>query len=271
MGFFSNLFGGRDKRGGRRELESAGRVGSSVISAAQPYATQYDRGASESFGRNAGEYMQRAQESARGLAEEQGRAAAQQGTRAAEQAARTAGLNKGQAALAGAQRAGDIYSQTYGQGVQTGVQNYMTGTGQIAGQGSEMAGRQLAGAGLKAGIGGTRANVGQQQSQAAMGLIGNLAGAGAMLSDEEAKEAVQPLDLDEALKRIRPVTYKYKGDDEERVGVLAQDVEESPMDAAVVETPEGKALDTAELAPATLALLASLYQRVRALEGRRDG
>lgn len=268
MGFFSNMFGQQDKKRGRHQMESAGKMATGVAAQAKPYGEQYDRAAAASFGENAADYMKKAQESASGLASEQGRMAAQQGTRSAEQAARTAGLNKGQAALSGAQRAGDIYTQAQQGAMQSGIGNYMAGTGQIAGQGAEMAGRQLSAAGLKAGIGGQMQAAGQAQQQGMMGALGGLAGAGAsLLSDEKAKDVKGPFDLEEALGKLRTVKYDYKGaPGEGRIGVLAQDVEQGPMKEAVVETPAGKALDVRELAPATLALVAKLYRRVRELE-----
>jgi hypothetical protein len=244
-----------------------------VAGQAQPYGAQYDAGTAASMGANAGDYMRNAQASARGLAEEQGRTAATQGTRAATQAARTAGLNRGQSALAGAQRAGDIYTQAQQSGLQSGIGNYMAGTGQMAGQGAEMAGRQLNAAQIKSGIGANQQQVGQQQQQSTIGALGQIAGAGAMLlSDEEAKDVRGPLDLEAALGKLRTVSYDYKGaPGERRIGVLAQDIEKGPMKEAVVETPAGKALNATELAPATLALVAKLYRRVQELERQVGG
>ena len=276
-GFFSNLFGQKDKTRGRHQMGEAGAIASGVAGQAQPYGAAYDRGAAASFGADAGDYMRKATESARGLAEEQGRTAATQGTRAATQAARTSGLNRGQAALAGTQRAGDLYTTAQGQGLQSGIGNYMAGTGQIAGQGAEMAGRQLGASQLKAGIGGQQMAGGQAQQQATLGGIGKVAGAGAsLLSDEGQKEDIQPAEsIDELLAKIRPVTYDYKeGSGEppgENLGVIAQDLEDTPLEGAVRETPRGKALDPAQLSGASLALIIKLNDRISELEEKIGG
>jgi hypothetical protein len=266
---FDGMFG--NKPSGDKQQNRAGNTAAAVGAQAAPLGQAYDRGAAASFGANAGDYMRNAQQSASQLADEQARGAATSGTRAATQAARTSGLNKGQAALAGSQRAGDIYGNTQQAAMNTGIGNYMAGTQQIAGQGAEMAGRRLNAAGIQAGIGSQQAQQGAAQQQAMWGAVGNTAGAAAsMLSDERAKDVKGPLDLEAALGKLRTVSYDYKGrPGEGRIGVLAQDVEKGPMKEAVVDTPAGKALDARELAPATLALVAKLYRRVQELEKGR--
>lgn len=288
MGFFSNMFGGEDKKAGRRELRGASQTASGVASQAQPYGAAYDAGTAASMGANAGDYMRKAQESARGLAEEQGRVAATQGTRAATQAARTAGLNKGQAALAGTQRAGDLYTGAQQAGLQSGIGNYMTGTGQMAGQGAEMAGRQLGAAQIRAGIGGQQLQAGQQQGAATLGAMGDVVGAGigllkpkasggvvtkptAILAGEDGPEVILPLTkpntLDAILRKLKP----GEGAPGEQIGLTARNVEQTPLAGAVVETPAGKALDTNQLSASALALIVKLNDKINELEGRVGG
>ena len=265
MGFFSNMFGGKDKKAGRRELRGASQTAAGVASQAQPYGQQYDAGAAASMGTDAADYMRKAQASAG----EQATTAATGATQAATRAARTGGLNKGQAALTGGQQAGDVFRGAQ----QAGVQNYMAGTGQIAGQGAEMAGRQLTAAQIRAGIGAQQLQAGQQQGAATTGALGGLAGAAAgLLSDEAAKENIKPAgDLDTLLAKLKPVSYDYKpgeGAPGEQIGLTAQNVEETPLAGAVVETPRGKALDTNQLSASALALIVKLNDKVNELEAR---
>ena len=257
MGMFGNLFGQRDKRQGRQQMQQAGGIASGVAGEAAPLGRQYDTGAAQSMGANAGEYMRNAAASAG----EQATTAATGATQAATRAARTGGLNKGQAALTGGQQAGDVFRGAQ----QAGVQNYMAGTGQIAGQGAEMAGRQLGAAQIKAGIGGQQMQAGQQQQQGTLGAIGGALG---FLSDENAKENIRPApDLRAMLEKVKPVAFDYKDGEADKVGVIAQDLEKGPLEGAVVDTPEGKVIDGAQLTGANTAMIKSLYDRVRALEG----
>jgi len=110
----------------------------------------YDAATKESMGKNAAEYMQNAQNSAQSGANQAGNAAMLQGTKGALQAARSSGLSKGQAALTSGQQAGDIYSNVYQGGLESGKNQYMQGTQQLAGQGAEMANRGVQQQGLQA-------------------------------------------------------------------------------------------------------------------------
>lgn len=277
MGFFDKAWEGLSGQGakkqGKQAQANALQSADLMEKAARQYGQQYDTGAQASMGANAGEYMQRANQAAQAQAGQAGQAAATQGSRAALQAARTAGVNPGQAALAGAQQAGDIYGRTYQGGLESGRQQYQQGTQQFAQQGAEMAGRQLQSAGLMSGIGSQVYGQGKAQGQATLGALGNIAGAvGGMLSDERAKDVKGGADLDAILAKIDPVRFSYKAEPGvDRVGVTAQDVEASPLKAAVVETPQGKALDTDALAGSNLAMLVALGKRLTALESRLRG
>lgn len=363
MGFFSNigeaLFGTKTKKQGRELAAQAGKstqaVGAEAAKQGQAAGQQaqfYDAAARRSMGRSAAEYMQKGQQAAQAGAEQAGQAAATAGTQAALRAQRSTGLSKGQAALASGQQAGDIYSQTYQQGLERGQDRYQAATGQLAGQGAQMAGRQQGALNTQLGAATGQAGIGAQQQQAAAqqsantwGTIGTIAGA-ALMSDENVKEnieevpadkkgfdyksmldnlskvpTVQPssfsegfskgsqigkgmqekaatvaalasdenckkdikdidpsmLDVDvEALARkIRPVKYNYKegvGSPGEKLGVIAQDLEQTPLESMVKEDENGtKMIDTNELTGANLNLIIQLARKVATLEDQLKG
>lgn len=208
MGFFSNigeaLFGTKTKKQGRelaaaagKQTEAVGQAAASQGAAAGKQAQFYDAAAKSSMGRNAAEYMQKGQAAASAGAEQAGQAAATAGTQAALRAQRSSGLSKGQAALASGQQVGDIYSQTYQQGLERGQDRYQAATGQLAGQGAQMAGRQQGALNTQLGAATGQAGIGAQQQQAAAqtsantwGTIGTIAGA-ALMSDENVKENIE--------------------------------------------------------------------------------
>jgi hypothetical protein len=82
-----------------------------------------------------------------------------------------------------------------------------------------------------------------------------------------------------ALAPVAPALYQYKPmaaammgtDTGQRAGVMAQDLEQSPLLAdTVVDTPAGKAIDGQKAVSSTLALTAALDKRLKALEkGKR--
>jgi hypothetical protein len=110
------------------------------------------------------------------------------------------------------------------------------------------------------------------------------AGAGAasgiiagVLSDERQKTAVAPGDAEIAdmLDKLHARKFQYKDPGAagaapgKRAGVMAQDLEKSMAGKALVlETPEGKAIDSPQAVGAMLAALASLHARTKRLEGR---
>ena len=110
-------------------------------------------------------------------------------------------------------------------------------------------------------------------------IIGAGMGAGqiAMFSDETLKTGIE-VDEDaagETLASLKPVRYRYKDErhgptDEDTIGILAQDLERTPLGKRIVrEVPgEGKALETGGLLSLLAAGGASHEQRLRRLEGR---
>jgi hypothetical protein len=137
---------------------------------------------------------------------------------------------------------------------------------------------------VQSGIGQGQQAAANQQAQKTWGTIGNIAGAGlSLLSDEGAKKNIdgildkvyrkEPTPLDAILDKVYDkgrggVTFDYKGepDGQGHLGVIAQDLEGSPLDNVVTETPQGKALDTGELSAANLNLIIELAAKVRDLE-----
>lgn len=299
MGFFSNigeaLFGTKTKKAGQAltaqaatATTNAGTAARTQANQAGAQAAQYDAAASRSMGRDAADYMQKGQAAAQVGAEQAGQAAATAGTQAALRASRSSGLSKGQAALAAGQQAGDIYSGTYNQNLQTGQDRYQAATGQLAGQGAQMAGRQQGALNTQLGAASGTAALGAGQQAAAAqtasntwGTIGTIAGG--LLSDENSKENIEDVDLEKMLdvdvdaiaRKIRPVKYNYKegeGTPGEKLGVIAQDLEETPLESMVKETSDGtKIIDTNELTGANLNLIIQLARKVSSLEDQLKG
>lgn len=97
----------------------------------------------------------------------------------------------------------------------------------------------------------------------------------AAMSDRKLKTGIQGADsqAEKFLDGIHPYTYEYKNPafgEGRRMGVMAQDVEKSPMGATMVqETPYGKALNMQKGMGVMLAAQADLNKRLRALEGKK--
>lgn len=105
---------------------------------AEGLAAGYNKGAQESMGANAQDYMRKANAAAQGQAEQAAQAGSTASARQQLMAARAGGLNKGQAALRAGQAAGDSYTNQYQQGLESGRSQY----GQAAGQFGQMGAQQ---------------------------------------------------------------------------------------------------------------------------------
>lgn len=94
------------------------------------------------------------------------------------------------------------------------------------------------------------------------------------MSDERAKTDIKPLDAEALLEEISGITFRYKdpaNGEGEQTGLSAQDVERAAP-GAVVEGDDGlKRLDNGKIGALTLAALADVHDRVKNLEGRRNG
>lgn len=130
-----------------------------------------------------------------------------------------------------------------------------------------------------------------------LGLLGGIVGGlGAAFSDEHMKEPVDqlhsvlsrhltggqqmaqegPKSTEDFMSSLKPQEFQYKpgtaASDGEKphVGVMAQDLEKTPQGAsAVMDTPEGKMVDTKQLAMMLAASIGDLHSRLSALEGKK--
>lgn len=91
----------------------------------------------------------------------------------------------------------------------------------------------------------------------------------ALLSDEEEKTDIQPagVDIDEFMASLDPKKFRYKdpskdgADEGEQVGVMAQDLEKTPVGRTMVKnTKDGKKIDPLRAISVMLAALAELSQ-----------
>ena len=215
-------------------------------------------------GVNPAQFAAGAGQEGQALGQQMGQTAAAGGTQAATQAARTAGVNKGQAAILGGQQAGRSFTegQTAGQGLGMGAY----------GQG---AANQLGAANAQGNLGtnqmqGSIAQTGQG-NQATGGLLNMIGG---LFSDENMKEGVKEgPDIEQILSKIDPIRFKYKKEagegSAEQIGVTAQDIEKTPMKGNVIDTPKGKMVDTRKQEMSNLNLIVQLASRIKELESEK--
>jgi hypothetical protein len=85
-------------------------------------------------------------------------------------------------------------------------------------------------------------------------------------SDEELKEDIEEDDLTAGLESLKGYRYKYKGQPREEAGVMAQELERTNMAPAVVDTPEGKMVDTRRLTTMNTAALSEHEKRLKDIE-----
>lgn len=228
--------------------------------------TGYDAYTQQALGKSPAEAMQMAQAAAAQQAQMQSDAAIRQ----AAKGARTAGAMPGQAALA----ATGIASDAYGQGQAAGQQQYFDLSKLGASLGSEMSSRLARGEQIQAGKDIAKmsadASAKAARAQANQGLLGNVIGAvggiASLFSDERLKEDIQPDRLTAGLDALRGYSYKYKGQERPEAGVMAQDLEKTNMAPAVVDTPEGKMVDTRRLSTMNTAGLAEHEKRLKDIE-----
>jgi hypothetical protein len=101
---------------------------------------------------------------------------------------------------------------------------------------------------------------------------GMMKGMGGAMSDERVKsgEKVARSEVSELAGSLQPVSFEYQdgaGPAGHRVGVLAQQLEQTPAGAALVQdTPRGKMVDTNQATMANMAIAAEQEQRLRRLE-----
>ena len=199
----------------------------------------------------------------------------------AQGAAGAAGLSGAAGANAGAQAGANTYGSTYAQvapelseqkvqqqGIRQGAQTAQRGQTMdygtsIAGQGTQLAN--------------TAENIAWQQKQAEMAQQGSLlqdlfqggtalAGDAILMSDKRAKTNIR--DSGDMLKaiadNIRGHKFFYKSDPEhEEVGVMAQDLEKTPLKSSVIQASDGtKMVDTRRLTTANTAMISDLARKL---------
>ena len=246
-------------------------------------------GAEQSYGKNATDTLRMAMESGRQF----GDIAAGEGGRAATGYARASGLSPAQAALLAGQGAEGAYSGGLGQG----VDKYMGAARDISSLGLAEQGQGLQKYGLDLGKYGTDVSsqgnkygtdvgaetqrygidkgVATQNTTNFMNLLGTGLSAGAALlpfafSDKNLKTDIKDGYgiLEQVTKVVSPKMFKYKtgvGEDSSkpRVGVMAQDLEKTPLSSTVVTGPDGyKRVDTGQLTLGNTAMITELSDKL---------
>lgn len=89
---------------------------------------------------------------------------------------------------------------------------------------------------------------------------------GQQTSDRNAKDNIKQNSLSDSLNKIKSYSYKYKGSDRQENGVMAQDLEKGAMKSAVMDTPEGKVIDTDRLSTMNTGALADHEKQIRSLK-----
>lgn len=197
------------------------------------------------------------------VAGEQAERAGSGAGRAANTAARTAGLNPGQAAATGSRAASDVYSNYYNQAYQQQQQQAQNKMNQMF-QNLQI---QM---GIAPGQQGTYGTQGYQDPNSpidtilgtGLGLV-KLGAEATQPSDENLKDNIQETDLLEPVsKNVRQISYTYKGSNHPENGISAQDLEKTPLKSTVIDTPEGKMVDTKRLTTANTGMIADLARKV---------
>lgn len=252
--------------------------------------SSYEAGLKQSMGSNAADTMAKGQQAASANAAQAADVSSTQAVRKAIQAAKTAGVNRGQAALIGGQQAGDAYTNAYQGQLEAGQNRYQQATGQFANMTQakdqnaiqqeqlKLQAAQLEAQIKQAEAEGRRADAQAKREElnAIINAIGSIAGAAGsvamMASDKKFKDNIkEDSSLDAIMRKIKPVNYNYKGEDAKQVGILAQDLEKTPLAGAVMDTPEGKIVDSAQLEGSNLALIIELAGQVRDLKRQLKG
>ena len=234
------------------------------------YGSAYDAATAADTAGGAAATMQRAQDAARSTAQTQSDLAVQQ----AAKAAKTSGMMGGQAALAATGQA----ANSYGQGLESGINQYGQNVTREAQLGEGMSGR-LATAG-QGKVGQQNANTAQisAAAQAAQAktdsqnalfgnILGTVGGIAGLFSDRRLKDNVKKgPSYSDSMAKLKTYTFSYKGSDRPEGGIMAQDLEKTAMAPAVVDTPQGKMLDTRRLTAMNTAAIGEQSARTKRIE-----
>lgn len=281
-------------------VREAGPVDTSFAQGADQNMAAYDAYTRAGMGATPQETMALADAAARNTAQSE----SDQAIRAAVKGARTGGAMPGAAALAGTSQA----ANAYGAGMNRGTQQYFDTTKFGATLASDMSNRlqnastlkaQQDAANLAARTASMQARTGAESSyqgnkmnveaskyasdaaaksadkQRKSGLFGSFIGAAGgvlgALSDENLKEDIKPESMTDGLEKVPSYSYKYKGDDEDQGGVMAQDLEKTNMKPAVVDTDAGKAVNTGRLSLMNTGAIAEQERRLKDIERMLKG
>lgn len=105
----------------------------------------------------------------------------------------------------------------------------------------------------------------------ALGAVAKVGGGGEQSSDERAKTGIRDggLAATETVGELQPKTYEYKpgyGPPGERAGIMAQDLERTPIGASIVNnTPYGKTVDVGGLASLGVAAASENTHQIEAM------
>ena len=267
-----------DTSGGKntQKLDTNLDKGSSAGAADQ--MKSYDQYAQQSMGANAAETMQKAQAASAQTAQAQSDAAVQQ----ALKAAKTGGAMGGQAALAASGQAANAYNQA-----QQAAQNQYLNATQLGGSlGSEMSKRlqsqevtnlQKYNTDVGAQQSAYATKMGAQTAQRGqnIGLLGSAIGAvggiASVFSDKNVKTDIRKNNPTDGLASLKSYTYKYKkgpayDGGKLESGIIAQELEKTAMKPAVVDTKDGKMIDTRKLTTMNTGALAEHERRMKQIE-----
>ena len=206
-----------------------------------------------------------------------GKLASQAGAQISGQAAgtaRSAGLNAAQAAKIGGQQGASSYSDVYGKVYGQGMQGLSNLSGQelnsSAAQGGVAAaehGNMNTATGQLYGTGTQQQQAGSSQTSGSISGLTNIVGA-LIASDETKKKNIKSSrhDLEKVFAKVKPYRFNYKEgngqDDKDHLGVMAQDLEKTSLKGAVMDTPEGKKVDTGQLTMGNTAMIGELNEKL---------
>jgi hypothetical protein len=192
----------------------------------------------------------------------------------AVEGAKAAGMSPAQAALMGSQQGSDVYQKQlstnyntqYGIEQNAASQKYAQDIAYQLGLSGQTLQKWLAENQEELSIKLAQMGIDAEQQSSIFDALGALAmGAGSLLlSDQNAKYDIHDGYgmLERVVKEVGPKVYKYKGDTVERSGIMAQDLEKTPLAHTVIETGKGKAIDTKQLTTANTAMISELSKKL---------
>lgn len=200
----------------------------------------------------------------------------------AQGAAGSAGLSGAAAANAGAQAGANSYGSAYSNSYNNALSNATTERGQTLGANEATASNQTSASETNTNAQTTErgqnldyatgmSEVAQKGAQSLSNSVGNFAsGVASLFSDRNLKTNIKDDDgsmLEAVAKSIRGHKFNYKpesGEDpgKQEYGVMAQDLEKTPLKNTVMDTPNGKMVDTRRLTTENTAMISDLSRKL---------